>query len=635
MDYEALLDNPKESGLQGEELIAALKRAMRAEPQSALVSADEYIDLLPENERAPLLRAAMRAAPDSAMIGAPNYIHHLPKDEIAPALEEVMRLDPQTALKYPDRYGEYLPKEKLDALLEELGKTMVNNLDGIEGYGRGWEENVPQDVANSLHTVSAKTKEALEIGEQLNDRHEMPSEQRFSIIKDYDSKQLYELISYGRSEMFTSTFVGTFDRLHEKLTAEHKNIYDVVDPQFPQSTAVFLEAATAYGKLDQAMPLVPKEKWGEVLDQFGTKISEGNASYAVALADMVKGAKDPAIKQQLKEFVEEKYQNAPEGKEKDTYGVLISYHNTQPGVEQIPADVPDKYQAPPIKELSREAIVGKDGMHRQLVVFPGDEDGRNSYANYITRYQKNEHYKFEDKGDYIKITPTSSADIKMEIYANKPGHDPAKIVNNLKEQDGKPPEFDSVINRGHSYNIDETMPYFSSNMSLAFLGSCGGYSNVEKLLRIAPDAQVISTKETGAMAVNDPLIYHINESIRTGQPVNWEHEQKYLDSLGSPRKQHYVLPHRNTALAMQAKINELENERSSSVAKEENKSMEQQPHASAADPSNQNHSMNDALAAAKAAGCTADYPCAPSDSDHKVPQQSNNAQTPQKSAAIS
>jgi hypothetical protein len=90
-----------------------------------------------------------------------------------------------------------------------------------------------------------------------------------------------------------------------------------------------------------------------------------------------------------------------------------------------------------------------------------------------------------------------------------------------------------------------------------FLGSCGGYDNVDKLLNISPHAHMIATQETGSMHVNDPLLYHINESIRKTGKVNWIEEDTYLNGLRSKHKDGYLLPHRNQALLMQKSYKEL------------------------------------------------------------------------------
>ncbi|MAE50738.1 MAG: hypothetical protein CMH27_02905 [Micavibrio sp.] len=162
-------------------------------------------------------------------------------------------------------------------------------------------------------------------------------------------------------------------------------------------------------------------------------------------------------------------------------------------------------------------------------------------------YQGNEYYHVEDKGAYKKISSAQGA-YKIELYVNHPDQSPDEIIDDLAGKKGATMddvEIEAVIHRGHSYNLDNTMPYFSRDNVFVVLGSCGGFNNVSRLLDIAPDAQIASTKQMGTMFVNDPLLYHLNETIRAHGEIDWADQQNYLDSLSNANKSAYVLPHKN------------------------------------------------------------------------------------------
>jgi hypothetical protein len=59
------------------------------------------------------------------------------------------------------------------------------------------------------------------------------------------------------------------------------------------------------------------------------------------------------------------------------------------------------------------------------------------------------------------------------------------------------------------------------------------------------------------MFVNDPLLYEMSEQIRKKGFVDWRRQQEYLDSLANPNRVHYVLPLRNVAQMINAKLHEL------------------------------------------------------------------------------
>lgn len=118
--------------------------------------------------------------------------------------------------------------------------------------------------------------------------------------------------------------------------------------------------------------------------------------------------------------------------------------------------------------------------------------------------------------------------VPIEIFSNKPESDPKDALRNIANDQGVKPgdvKFDMVMHRRHSYNIENTMPFFSKHNTLMFVGSCGGYEEVKRLLKIFSNAHIISTKETGSMYVNDPLLRPINEFIRERGHVDWNQMQ--------------------------------------------------------------------------------------------------------------
>ncbi len=53
------------------------------------------------------------------------------------------------------------------------------------------------------------------------------------------------------------------------------------------------------------------------------------------------------------------------------------------------------------------------------------------------------------------------------------------------------------------------------------LGSCGGYQNLKTILEYAPEAHIISSKQTGAMNVNKPIIDALDNALREGRDIDW------------------------------------------------------------------------------------------------------------------
>jgi len=53
------------------------------------------------------------------------------------------------------------------------------------------------------------------------------------------------------------------------------------------------------------------------------------------------------------------------------------------------------------------------------------------------------------------------------------------------------------------------------------LGSCGGYHNLGKVLEHAPDAHLISTKQTGTTVINDAITKGLNDHLLEGDDIDW------------------------------------------------------------------------------------------------------------------
>ena len=84
------------------------------------------------------------------------------------------------------------------------------------------------------------------------------------------------------------------------------------------------------------------------------------------------------------------------------------------------------------------------------------------------------------------------------------------------------------------------------------LGSCGGYKNLSQILKNAPEAHIISTKQTGAKDVNKPIIEALDNTLRSGNNIDWREMWSGLENTFSkaPRElretfEDYIPPQKN------------------------------------------------------------------------------------------
>jgi hypothetical protein len=106
-----------------------------------------------------------------------------------------------------------------------------------------------------------------------------------------------------------------------------------------------------------------------------------------------------------------------------------------------------------------------------------------------------------------------------------------------------------VIHRGHSYYVRYTIEQLVPSARVVILGSCGGYNNLNEVLKISPEAHIISSKQVGSGLINGPMITMIAETLRQGKDLNWPQLWKSLETKFTDKRKEtfedYVPPHKN------------------------------------------------------------------------------------------
>ncbi|MEJ7683579.1 MAG: hypothetical protein WKG06_38120 [Segetibacter sp.] len=186
-------------------------------------------------------------------------------------------------------------------------------------------------------------------------------------------------------------------------------------------------------------------------------------------------------------------------------------------------DISAKFGIPPIYTVSNNSLRNEAGKIIIQQFFYGDPDGVNSFNTFRAAYNTSA-WKILNKKDWIEVS--SSKGVPVVIYANRPldekeGLD-EEAQNNLdaylSDKDISPT---IVIHRGHSYHVSSTIAQLFPTSKVVFLGSCGGYQNVNGVLSISPYAHIIASKQVGSGTVNGPMIMSITETLRQGKDLNW------------------------------------------------------------------------------------------------------------------
>lgn len=485
------------------------------------------------------------------------------------AAETSVESNPSSVLAAKDALLK-LPKGA--ALVEQAAmNATTENSSSILAQERFFEK---QPYAKQLfQKIAASPEGALRMVESFNNAHEEPNATRFTLLKHLTPASEYDLITQARSEAFSSTYHYVLnDLLAKQAKTGNTDITQSLSPEQMGRMGVFLEAAASYGRMNDVLHIIPKDKLPSIINDITKQAATSqDLGASTALYSMITSPKcDPNIRSQIEQAIKREYDQAATPQARDRMGVLASaYAQNAPtgtldasseksffaGIQHNP-----RYQLPNMSQIAPSQTVDAKGANNQIMIFADDADSKASFANWKKQYQGKAGWKITEHPHYTHIENTSGK-VPVHIYANHPEHRDAGVQEIRQQvaarQGTAEPAFQTFIGRGHSYHADDYFKILPKESTLVFLGSCGGYQNSTKVSQIAPSAQAIATTETGSMGVNDPLLFHLNQQIASGKGVNWHQAQEVLDKIPSQHKDFYILPHKNVPLAMAIKLEEL------------------------------------------------------------------------------
>jgi hypothetical protein len=209
---------------------------------------------------------------------------------------------------------------------------------------------------------------------------------------------------------------------------------------------------------------------------------------------------------------------------------------------------------PAIYSVDYKSLVNDSGKIIQQVFFYGDKDGQGAFGYYLNRFNPAEWKIDQSNKEWVVIKSIKGKPIW--IYANRPldylqdldSLAQEHLISYLRQNDLEPT---IVIHRGHSYWVNSTIRHLPSSARVVILGSCGGYHNLDEVLKRSPDAHIISSKQVGSGTVNNPIIFAVNNQLRNGKNVEWIPIWRDLEKLMSGNRESkdlfddYVPPHKN------------------------------------------------------------------------------------------
>ena len=186
-------------------------------------------------------------------------------------------------------------------------------------------------------------------------------------------------------------------------------------------------------------------------------------------------------------------------------------------------DLSREFGIPPVYGVPFKALINDTGRVIMQVFFYGDKDGIGIFQGFKRLFDP-KLWKTTTTKNWIEINSIKGKPVS--VYANLPL--PEEDDKDKKAQDA----LDSfllknnlyptvVIHRGHSYNAPYTIDQILPSAKIVFMGSCGGYYLIHDILKHSPDAHIITSKQIGKTAVNQPFFNLLMEKARNGSNIDW------------------------------------------------------------------------------------------------------------------
>lgn len=397
-------------------------------------------------------------------------------------------------------------------------------------------------------------EESLRVVRPVNDLHENHDYSvRFRSVRNLTPEEFYTYIVYTQEEIFTSTYNGFYERMMNKLG--DKNAYVFLEEMNFNRYRTFIKMAAGYNTLESFLKEMDEQQQQKLLTKFISNLEDGTVDNSLQASVDVADTFGSISNKELKTFFKQKMEQelARVVNENNPHAIRIysllngilaqsdSYSN------EWMTQLVQKYDIPKINQLKYNSLLNSDGKIIEQVYFFDDDDGEASYNSFLPTF-RNSNWNIQDNKTFLKITST---DKKIEVLANKPNYEfeGKDDIRKYFKETGQSPSI--VIHRGHSFYVDTTINSLTPNAKLVLLGSCGGYHKLASVLDRSPEVHIISSKQIGAMGINDPMIRLLQSNLLKEKDINWPSFWETLDGqfkgnrTTSERFQDYIPPHQN------------------------------------------------------------------------------------------
>ncbi len=440
--------------------------------------------------------------------------------------------------------------EEIDAVKDDsiqyyklLVKTRINYTERILNKEKLYE-------VNALNTMLERKATDVFVN-TINGLHDQDGPIRFRIIQSLSAQELYYLIVLTDGIIYTTSYTsGVYPLLMSKIGQRGDSL--LLSLRFDKYRK-FIKIAAGYNTLKNFLASFPeKEDAQSLMTAFvsGLEKSEGLED-GVDVADSYTSIadSDSVLANYVLGLTRMNYDRSQRMNNKKgmvMYDLLYKLFLSADSTNNI--DLSKEFGIAPVYGVDFKALANDSNQVVMQMFFYGDKDGQNIFQGFLRQFN-NLNWKITPSAQWVSISSTKGKPVL--IFANRAlpeetGEDEQaqKALNAyLKKNNLKPTV---VIHRGHSYFAPYTVSQILTSAKIVFMGSCGGYHLIHDILKNAPDAHIIASKQIGKTAINQPFFNLLMEKLRNGNNVEWNSFWKELNKVVRVEGlEDYIPPHKN------------------------------------------------------------------------------------------
>ncbi len=425
-----------------------------------------------------------------------------------------------------------------------------------------------KDTAATLTTLRAKlAQKAKEIYVNvINDLHEEQDPVRFKKIDKLTPEELYYLAVTTEEDIYTSSFVrGVYPRVWKNMLKQDIGGGDslMLLMRFDYFKK-WVKMCANYNTLSNFLQRMEPNNAQLLMKAFVNGLDKTNSlEDAVDVADAFGSINDKSIRNLLLNQLRNNLQLARTSgslRSMDIYNILEKLFMAS---SDTSIDVSKSLGISNIYRSTNKELQNEAGRIIIQQFFYGDKDGMGIYNRFINTYSGSANWSVVSTPQWAEIR--SKTGVPISIFCNRALDEEKNLDAYAQEalcsyldSTEQYPSF--VIHRGHSYFLPYTLDQLFSTARVIYLGSCGAYQNLDKVLTTCPEAQIVSSKQTGSGSVNFPMIIYMAEALRQGKDLDWPDIWRHFSSVfaGNEYFPDYVPPYKNLGALFLMAYNKLQ-----------------------------------------------------------------------------